>query len=59
VMDLNDFCEESHRDITRFLVYWVASHVNNPEMFPMDMQPGDWDEQFRLFLDTENALAGD
>jgi hypothetical protein len=47
---LNDFIIESLRDVRGFDTYWKASHQGAPAEFPMEMKPGDWFEQFLLFL---------
>lgn len=38
--------EESLREFEK---WWREQHAANPEMFPLDMPPGEWDEQFRAW----------
>lgn len=45
-MTLDEFHKEEQSDLDRFYNYWTANHTKNPEMFPMQMEPGEWFEQF-------------
>ena len=38
-------------NIERFYKYWEKEHKKNPEIFPMQMDSGDWNEQFDLFCE--------
>jgi hypothetical protein len=48
---LNAFCCEVETDIQAFRSYWSAAHAADPEKFPAEMNLGDWDEQFHLWLE--------
>lgn len=50
---LEAFVKEVREDILRFERYWVKHHKVEPERYPMRMNPGDWNEQFLAFLETE------
>lgn len=44
---------EVERDIKRFREYWEKMGKNDPVNFPIKLDLGQWDEQFRAFIDTE------
>lgn len=32
-----------------FYAWWLHKHAEDPENFPLDINPGDWDEQLELY----------
>lgn len=52
-MKLLDFFEKQNADMIAFYEWYVEQHKNNPERFPIDMEYGDWVEQFLLFSPDE------
>ena len=56
-MHLNQFREEAKR-ILRFATYWQAQRLESPGQFPLDLEPGEWDEQYMAWSDLEEALEG-
>jgi len=48
-MKLNEFIEEETKRLTTFERYWHKEARENPEQFLFELEPGDWDEQFRCF----------
>jgi len=50
---LEAFVKEVRDDVLRFERYWVQQHKKKPEQYPMEMNSGDWNEQFLAFLETE------
>ena len=47
-MKLSDWQEEMLADINEFVEYWHTRHKTLPEHYPLEMEPGDWDEQFSI-----------
>lgn len=54
-MSLNDFYVMSLRELERFEEYWKEQRAKDQAKFPAEMEPGDWDEQFRLFIWGDDA----
>lgn len=48
-MTLDEFMREELSRISRFGAMWHREHRRNEEAFPMEMEPGEWDEQYRAF----------
>jgi hypothetical protein len=49
-MRLEDFIEEQKRLLDEFKQHWVVKHASEEvENYPLDLPPGDWDEQFHLW----------
>jgi hypothetical protein len=45
--------EARKRDLwTEFQVWYEAKHQEDPESYPLDLQPSEWDETFKDFLST-------
>lgn len=51
-MTLDEFVAEEQARITAFRAAWLRDAQQAPEQYPMDLEPGDWDEQFRAFAQT-------
>jgi hypothetical protein len=49
-MTLEEFILESKRDVDRFREMWADSAKADPVAFPDDMNPGDWFDQFMMFI---------
>ena len=43
------FCQEQRDLLNQFYHWWSQHHANNPEKFPAELEPGEWDEQFHLY----------
>ena len=52
-MMFSEYMEELRREIEYFEVFWRENNDATPKEFPMEMLPGDWDEQFRLYEQTQ------
>lgn len=48
-MTLEEFIAEMKKDIDKFEVNWRKQNVAKPEHWPMEMNEGDWYEQFLMF----------
>ena len=45
-MTLEQFVAEEITDVKRFAKAWVKSNGQTPDRYPMDMEAGEWSEQF-------------
>lgn len=52
-MNLYDFIIEQNKLTARFADFWHQSCKKDIENFPMTLEPGEWDEQLRVFAQTE------
>lgn len=43
--------------INEFEEQWQILHLDNPEMYPLKMSNGDWDEQFSIFCEQKNQKS--
>lgn len=50
-MKLAEFLTELTWNHNRFAYYWVVSRGKEPELFPMELEPEEWEEQFAAWLD--------
>ena len=50
-MTLEEFIKECHKDIDDFEASWLDESDDAPKNFPMEMEPGDWWEQFVAFIE--------
>lgn len=50
-MTLEEYVSELHREVEAFAEYWRKSSQETPEHFPEELDIGDWDEQFRTWID--------
>ena len=49
-MTLDQFVEEEKKRILRFQSYWHNKRLEESKsQWPLNMTPGEWDEQFRCF----------
>jgi len=51
-MTLKEWIDEQITDMRKFQDWWTEQTKINPNMFPNEMQAGDWDEQFQFFAET-------
>jgi hypothetical protein len=62
-MNISEFLAEEMTLGAKFLVWWTRQNRQDPETFPMDMEPGEWDPQYRAFaeagLGVEEAIDPD
>jgi endo-alpha-1,4-polygalactosaminidase (GH114 family) len=45
-ISLGEFGNEILSSAERFKTYWKKNHEENPDAFPLEMDPGKWDEQY-------------
>ena len=48
-MTLDQFIEEEKKTLRIFEAWWRAENKKNPKNFPLDMEPGEWDEQYLTY----------
>lgn len=48
-MSLDDFLSEERERLERFEIMWRRETKRAAALFPMTMEPGEWDEQYRAF----------
>jgi hypothetical protein len=48
-MKLEEFIEEEKKSLQIFEAWWRAENKKNPKHFPLEMETGDWDEQYFTF----------
>lgn len=53
-MRIEEFINISEDEILKFKGFWEYNHNTNPEMFPLNMEEGDWFEQFMAYI-TSNG----
>lgn len=50
-MKIEDWAKEEKASVERFVTWWnrqvAKDKKTNDPLFPSEMSPGDWDEQFR------------
>jgi len=49
MMSMSAWHKEHARELEEFISWWTASWAKDPVKFPLEMSPGDWDEQFHLW----------
>lgn len=58
-MQLKEFIESELKLIDHFQRYWKERHEHDPKNFPLDLKPGDWDEQLIIFHDLCNEIENE
>jgi hypothetical protein len=48
-MKLSEFRKEMIEDIDKFSEHWLDKNVSNARDWPLEMEPGDWYDQFLIF----------
>jgi hypothetical protein len=46
---LDQFVAEMKQDLERFAISWRKQNAKKPEHWPMEMNVGDWYDQFLMF----------
>lgn len=71
-MTLDEFIKEQQKRLDQFAVHWKRMHytqgkfnedgvtendqLTHAEMYPLDLKPGDWDEQFNIYEPSEEDI---
>lgn len=53
----DEFRRQMREKLDAFEAYWARMAEKNPEHFPMELFPGDWDSQFDDFAIEDANLA--
>lgn len=48
-MNFETFLQDEAKRLELFKKWWLENHKTNPEYFPLEMNPGDWDSQYHFF----------
>ncbi|MBU1248505.1 MAG: hypothetical protein KKB70_07395 [Proteobacteria bacterium] len=48
-MLLESWAKEETERIAAFAEWWKVKHEELPDEFPLDLEPGEFDEQYRLW----------
>ena len=50
---LRKFTQDLQEQLALFEKFWSARHLEDPKTWPTEMTPGEWDEQFRAWMETK------
>lgn len=48
-MTLDEFIVEQWKLLEMFRDHWKKMNKENPDQYPIELSPGNWDEQFMFF----------
>ena len=48
-MNLTEFISTSQEELAKFKNHYLEQHELDPSSWPLDMNPGDWFEQFVMW----------
>ena len=51
-MSLREWVSDEERLIASFEKLWMLRNASAPEVFLLEMDPGEWDDQYRAFQET-------
>jgi hypothetical protein len=49
MMTLSEYFRQERELLDQFLDYWSARSYKDPKTYPIEMTPGEWDEQFEAW----------
>jgi len=52
-MTLDEFKLEMQTRLNQFEKYWKENNQKTPELFPLELNPGDWDEHFQNSIEEK------
>ena len=52
-MTFEEWNQELQGMLKKFHDFWLEMHKSNPDVYPLSMLSGNWDEQFDLFYDMK------
>ena len=50
---LGVYANELRSEVTAFVRYWREMMKKEPEQFEKELEPGQWDEQFRAWQESQ------
>jgi hypothetical protein len=51
-MSIDEFIFEKLQHLENFEAYWKEHAKKHPKQFPDECNPGDWDDQLQVWIDT-------
>jgi len=57
-VDLDQFVMGERRRLEAFRRWWRREHFQSPDEFPLEMLPGEWDEQLLIFDEPKEDPRG-
>ena len=48
-MRFHQWCAAEQVLIANFQLWWMVQNDKDPDNFPLDMEAGEWDEQYRMW----------
>lgn len=52
-MELRDYVSQEMKRLTQFEAWWIVNNKTKPDIFPMELNEGDWDEQVSFFAEKK------
>lgn len=52
-IELRDWWQKETSSLFQFMAWWFNSHLEDPRNFPLTLREGDWDEQYTLFMASQ------
>ncbi len=52
-MELNEYIKMKKKTLNNFKEKWVKENKNNPSLWPMEMNEGDWEEQVDFYDESD------
>lgn len=52
-MLISTFCRKEREYIDAFEKWWNSQNEKDPDKFPSELGPGEWDEQFAIWADEK------
>lgn len=53
-IDIQRFVQEQRKQLDQFERYWSKMSSRDPKMYPNELPPGDWDEQYLAWCQVTN-----
>ncbi len=51
MMKYSEFIAETYKLVADFHLVWARGNEVDPDAFPLEMEAGDWDQQFFSFME--------
>ncbi len=48
-MTISDFCATERQRVINFYEWYTLMHRSQPDQYPLTLEPGEWDEQYRAW----------
>jgi len=55
-LSIDEFCIEELETVKEFTRYWLRMHKEDPDNYPYNLRPGDWDEQYHFFKEQRDNI---